>query len=101
MLIRLLKEIANAETHTHLSLAKALKLDSELVKQMFYDLQRLGYIMADDSECGDEKCDECGVCCTKKNKGNSEEKISVGSTRWKLTEKGKHAALIPEPEQLL
>ena len=95
MLINILKEIANSETHTYSSLAKAMNLDPELVRQMFYDLQRMGYIVSDDPACGDDKCDECGVCCTKKNKENKDHKESNKSsttiTRWRLTEKGKEA----------
>jgi uncharacterized cysteine cluster protein YcgN (CxxCxxCC family) len=62
-----------------------------MVKQMFYNLKTMGYIISDDPACGDDRCDECGVCCTKKNKGNKESHPDTGMTRWKLTEKGKKA----------
>lgn len=93
MLIAILKEIANTNTHSYATLAKTLNIDQELVRQVFYNLQSLGYIVSDDPACGDDRCDECGVCCTKKkNKGKDEERTSTG-IRWKLTEKGKSAAL--------
>jgi hypothetical protein len=49
-------------------LAKEMRVDQEVMKQIFYDLQRMGYIAAGDQVCGDDQCGECGVCCTK-NKG--------------------------------
>lgn len=90
MLIDILKHIANSENHSYNALAKELDLDLEMVKQMFYNLKRMGYIISDDPACGDEKCGECGVCCTKKNKT---EKPTTAITRWKLTEKGKDAVV--------
>jgi len=93
MLIDILKEIANTNTHSYATLAKTLNIDQELVKQMFYNLQSMGYIISDDPACGDDRCDECGICCTKKkNKGKEENRAGTG-TRWKLTEKGKNAIL--------
>lgn len=93
ILIKILQEIAKSETHSYTSLAKTLTLDQEMVRQMFYELQRMGYIITDDPACGDDKCDECGVCCTKKNKGNKQDEPNTSITRWKLTEKGKEAAV--------
>ncbi|HHV65349.1 MAG TPA: winged helix-turn-helix domain-containing protein [Peptococcaceae bacterium] len=93
MLIRILQEIASNQTHSHNSLAKTLNLEPETVKHMFQNLQRMGYIIADDPACGDDRCDECGVCCTKKKKDQKEikQEMRSGPTRWKLTEKGKEA----------
>ncbi len=94
MLIDILREIGSANTHSYSSLAKALNLDLEMVKQMFYNLQNLGYIISDDPACGDDRCDECGVCCTKKrDKGNKEANQAKNATRWRLTEKGKKAII--------
>ena len=92
MLIKVLKEMANNELHSHAELDKKLELDPELVKQMFLNLENMGYIVSDDPSCVDDECEECGVCCTKKNK-TEQEKVSVVATRWKLTEKGKEAVL--------
>ncbi|NLP43146.1 MAG: transcriptional regulator [Peptococcaceae bacterium] len=92
MLIRVLREMANSELNSHTALAKKLELDPELVKQMFLNLETMGYIISDDPSCVDDKCEECGVCCTKKNK-TEQEKLNVTATRWKLTEKGKEAVL--------
>jgi predicted transcriptional regulator len=91
MLIEILKKIATSESNSYTSLAKTLNLDQEMVKQMFYNLQRMGYIISDDPACGDGKCDECGVCPLKRKNESKENKISSGITRWKLTEKGKEA----------
>jgi DNA-directed RNA polymerase specialized sigma subunit len=93
MLIKILREIASNQTHSHSSLAKVLNLEPETVKQMFQNLQRMGYIITDDPACGDDRCEECGVCCTKKKKDQKEikQEPKVSLTRWKLTEKGKEA----------
>lgn len=91
MLINILKEMANRETHSYNTLAKALELEPEMVKQMIYNLRRMGYIISDEPACGDNKCEECGVCCTKKKKDKQGNKQLTAITRWKLTEKGKEA----------
>lgn len=91
MLIRILQEIANSENHSYSSLAQTLNLDQEMVRQMFYNLQNMGYIISDDSDCADNACDSCGVCCTKRKKENHGEKSGTAITRWKLTEKGEQA----------
>lgn len=93
MLINILKEIANSEVESYSSLAKRLNLEPEMVKQMFQNLQRMGYIISDGPACGDDKCDECGVCCTKKKKNDQGKNINTSFIRWKLTEKGKEAVL--------
>jgi len=97
MLINVLKEIAHTQTHAS-SLAKTLKIDPEMVKQMLYNLQRMGYIVSDDPACGDNRCEECGVCSTKRknklqkeNKENKQNETSPTLMRWRLTEKGKNA----------
>ncbi len=90
MLIKILGEIAKNQDSSQSSLAKALNINPAMVKQAFYDLERMGYIINYDQNCDDEACDECGLCCTKKNKGK-EVKVNTGITRWKLTEKGKIA----------
>lgn len=94
MLIQLLQEIANSEDNSYATLARNLNLDQEMVKQMFYNLRSMGYIISDDPACGDDRCDECGICCTKKKKDHKEENPNTAITRWKLTEKGKKAAAI-------
>lgn len=91
MLIEILKIIAVSESNTYTSLAQTLNFDQEIVKQMLYNLQRMGYIISDAPACGDGKCDECGVCPLKRKKESKENKISSNITRWKLTEKGKEA----------
>ncbi|RNC29120.1 MAG: hypothetical protein AWM53_00769 [Candidatus Dichloromethanomonas elyunquensis] len=90
MLMEILKEIATTNTHSYTSLAKKLNLDPEMAKQMFFHLQGMGYIISDDPACGDDRCEECGICCTKKkNKGIQQNKTGTGTVRWKVTEKGK------------
>jgi hypothetical protein len=92
MLMDILKEIANTSTvHSYASLAKTLNLDPELVKQMFYHLQGMGYIISDEPACGDDRCDECGVCCTKKKNKGLKAGTGMAAVSWKLTEKGKKA----------
>jgi len=93
MLLEVLKEIAKQETHSQTHLAQKLNVDQKIIKQVFYDLQRMGYIVADEQNCADDQCDECGVCCTK-NKGKKEAKDNELQTtiiRWKLTDKGQEA----------
>jgi len=93
MLLEVLKEIAKQETHSQTHLAQKLNVDQKIIKQVFYDLQRMGYIVADEQNCADDQCDESGVCCTK-NKGKKEAKDNELQTtiiRWKLTDKGQEA----------
>lgn len=93
MLINILKEMANSENYSYSSLARTMDLDQETIKLMFNDLQRMGYIVAVDQSCDDDKCDKCRVCCTKKKKGDKEDKPNTALTRWQLTEKGKKAVV--------
>lgn len=87
MLIKILQEIAQSSTHSYDSLAKSLNLDPEMVKQMFHSLLKMGYIISDDPACGDDRCEDCSVCCNK----SKDKKTSVIITRWKLTAKGEKA----------
>ncbi|NLI92480.1 MAG: transcriptional regulator [Peptococcaceae bacterium] len=97
MLMDILREIAATSTHSYASLAKSLNLDQEMVKQMFFHLRSMGYIITDNPACGDDRCDECGVCCTKKkSRGIQQNKTNTAGVRWKLTEKGKKAVLDQE-----
>lgn len=89
MLISILREIAKSTTHSYDSLAKTLNIDQEMVKQMFRSLLSMGYIISDDPACGDDRCDDCSVCCTK----SKDNKPKLVITRWKLTEKGENAVM--------
>ncbi|RJE48233.1 MULTISPECIES: FeoC-like transcriptional regulator [unclassified Dehalobacter] len=82
MLINLLTEIAGQQANSFSSLAKKLDLDREMIKQMLNDLQRLGYLTADNAACVNEQCKGCGGCCSK---GNGE----AEATLWTLTAKGR------------
>ncbi|AHF10762.1 FeoC-like transcriptional regulator [Dehalobacter restrictus] len=82
MLINLLTEIADKQANSFSSLAKKLDLDPEMIKQMLNDLQRLGYLTADNVACVNEPCKGCGGCCSK---GNGE----AGAILWTLTAKGR------------
>lgn len=86
MLINILKEIAKSSTHSYDSLAKSLNLDPEMVKQMFHNLLKLGYIISDDPACGEDRCEGCSVRCN-----NTKDMNKVIITRWRLTEKGEKA----------
>lgn len=94
MLMNMLKEIAHTNTHAA-SLAKTLNVEPEMVKQMLHNLQSMGYIISDDPACGDNRCEECGVCSpkrkTKIQKENKENETSTTVMRWRLTEKGMKA----------
>ena len=89
MLINILKEIGRDNTHSYTTLAKTLKLEQEMVKQMFSDLQRMGYIAMEAPECSTDKCAECLAWCTNKKSKKVKQESGFGITRWKLTEKGK------------
>ncbi|MGI5902098.1 MAG: winged helix-turn-helix domain-containing protein [Desulfitobacteriia bacterium] len=87
MLLEVLKEIVKNPNYSQHSLAKSLKIDPEMLKQIFQDLERMGYITTEKQECRDEICQDCVFCGSEKEKKKMRGANRISPTVWKLTEK--------------
>ncbi|MBU3073707.1 FeoC-like transcriptional regulator [Clostridium estertheticum] len=88
MLMRVLKRLAAGDRYSNKLMAKELGIDEGMVEQMLIQLAQMKYIEKEDmTSCS-------GVC----NCGNGSKKASCCSSKtdiimWRITSKGKEAAL--------
>ena len=82
MLMHLLSQIADEGNLSRSELSRRLNISNELLKQMFLDLSRMGYIESVDDTYVTSRCTHCPFNgeCASINKGK----------HWALTRKGTH-----------
>lgn len=88
MMFKLLKEMSKNNYPSIFVLARSLDLDQETVRQMFNNLERMGYIeLAGGETCEEKSCSGCFMSCDGRGSSNT-------IKRWKLTAKGEKAVSI-------
>ncbi|MCB2293326.1 winged helix-turn-helix domain-containing protein [Clostridium algoriphilum] len=89
MLMKVLKRLSQGARYSNKIMAKELGIDEGMVEQIILQLERMGYIEAEEMATCSGGCD----CGSSSKKGSCCNTSNVDIKMWKITSKGRETAL--------
>ncbi len=87
MLLKVLKRLTKGGAYSKKSISKELGIDESLFEQIIGQLQKLGYIKKEDTDC----CSSGGGCsgCSPKGGCSCGNNHNIDINMWRVTDKGR------------